>query len=42
MQDQDVLFVSSAPSNQLQKLLIILGLISQPATSGILVDNGLK
>lgn len=42
LRDHDVLFVSSASFNQLQKFLNLLGLLSQPIVQGIILDNAVK
>lgn len=42
LRDRDVLYVASAPANELEKFLQLLGLVTQPALSGIAVGNALK
>jgi polysaccharide export outer membrane protein len=42
MRDGDMLFVSSAPANELQKFLTLLGLITQPAIEGAVLNSSLK
>ena len=42
LQDGDVLYVSSAPANELTKFLQLLGLATQPAANGALIDNAVR
>lgn len=42
MRDRDILYVSSAPANELRKFLELLGLISQPVIQGAVVHGALK
>jgi len=42
LRDGDVLYVASAPTNELQKFLQLLGLITQPLLSGFAVDSAVK
>jgi polysaccharide export outer membrane protein len=42
MRDGDVLYVASAPVNELQKFLQLIGLVTQPILSGVAVDNALS
>jgi polysaccharide export outer membrane protein len=40
--DGDVLYVASAPVNELQKFLQLIGLVTQPILSGVAVDNAVN
>lgn len=42
LRDRDVLYVASAPANELQKFLILLGLVTQPAINGALLGQATK
>lgn len=42
MRDRDILYVSSAPANQLQKFLELIGLVTQPVIQGAVIRGALK
>lgn len=42
LRDGDVLYVSSAPANELQKFLLLVGLITQPVISTAVTANAVK
>jgi polysaccharide export outer membrane protein len=42
MQDRDIVYVSSAATNELQKFLELLGLITQPVIQGAVVRGAVK
>lgn len=42
LRDRDVLYVASAESNQLQKFLVLVGLISQPLINGAIIQQTTK
>ena len=42
LRDGDVLFIASAPVNELQKFLQLIGLVTQPVLSGVAVDNAVS
>ena len=42
MRDRDILYVSSAATNQLQKFLQLVGLVSQPVIQGAVIRGALK
>ncbi|SEQ01768.1 polysaccharide export outer membrane protein [Solimonas aquatica] len=39
LQDRDMLYVANAPATELEKFLQLIGLVSQPVVSGVLVEN---
>ncbi|WP_299697323.1 polysaccharide biosynthesis/export family protein [Hydrocarboniphaga sp.] len=39
IRDRDVLYVASAPANELQKFLVLLGLVSQPVINGVIINQ---
>jgi polysaccharide export outer membrane protein len=42
MRDRDIVYVSSAPANQLQKFLELVGLVTQPVIQGAVVRGALR
>jgi polysaccharide export outer membrane protein len=42
LKNQDVLYVANAPASELEKFLQLVGLLSQPVISGVVVGNTVK
>lgn len=42
VRNQDILYVSNAPATELEKFLNLVGIISQPVVSGVIIRNNAK
>lgn len=42
MRDRDIVYVAGATTNELQKFLVLLGLVSQPVINGVIVNQATK